>query len=51
MGLELLAREIERNGSSAEWMKAIVGPALGYAAELGTNDPANMEIMEQTLAS
>ena len=53
MGLELLARALESNGSDPSAMKGLAVPVFGYATELGlgTNDPANMEIIEQTLAS
>jgi uncharacterized protein (DUF362 family) len=52
MGLELLVREFERNGSSSAALKGTAVPIFAYAAELGlgTNDPANIEMIEQTLA-
>ncbi len=52
MGLQLLARELEKSGDSSDALTGMATPYLEYAAELGlgTNDPANMEIVEQMLA-
>ena len=52
LGLQLLSRELEKAGGSAASLVGMATPALKYAVELGlgTNDPANMEFIEQTLA-
>ncbi len=52
MGMQLLARELGKSGESSDALTGMSAPYLEYAAELGlgTNDPANMEVVEQTLA-
>ncbi len=52
MGLQLLTRELEKAGGNPASLIGMATPALKYAVELGlgTNDPANMEVIEQTLA-
>jgi hypothetical protein len=52
VGLQLLTRELEKIGGNPASLIGMATPALEYAVELGlgTNDPANMEVIEQTLA-
>ena len=52
LGLQLLARELNKVGGSPASLVGMATPAMQYAVELGlgTNDPANMQVMEQTLA-
>lgn len=52
LGLQLLSRELEKIGENAASLVGMATPAMQYAVELGlgTNDPANMEFIEQTLA-
>jgi len=52
MGLKLLTSELEKAGGNPASLIGMATPALEYAVELGlgTNDPANMEVIEQTLA-
>jgi hypothetical protein len=52
MGLQLLSRQLEKSGDSPDALTGMATPYLEYATELGlgTNDPANMEFIEQTLA-
>jgi hypothetical protein len=49
MGLQLLTRELEKDGGNPASLIGMAKPALEYAAELGlgTNDPANMDVIEQ----
>lgn len=52
MGLQLLTQELEKDGGNPASLIGMATPAFQYAVELGlgTNDPANMEAIEQTLA-
>jgi hypothetical protein len=52
MGLQLLTRELEKVGGNPASLVGMATPALEYAVELGlgTNDPTNMDIIEQTVA-
>ncbi len=52
MGLQLLTNELEKAGDNPAYLVGMATPALQYAVELGlgTNDPANMESLEQTIA-
>ena len=52
MGLKLLTSEVEKTGDNPASLIGMAEPALKYAVELGlgTNDPANMEAIEQTIA-
>ncbi len=52
MGLKLLTRELEKTGDNPAYLVGMAAPAMQYAVELGlgTNDPANMEVIEQTAA-
>jgi hypothetical protein len=51
MGLQLLTQELEKDGGNPASLIGMATPAIQYAVELGlgTSDPANMEIVEQTL--
>jgi len=51
-GLQLLTRELEKDGGDPASLVGMATPALQYAVELGlgTNDPANMDSIEQTVA-
>ena len=50
MGLQLLTRELEKDGGNPASLIGMATPAMEYAVELGlgTNDPANMQAIEQT---
>ena len=52
MGLQLLTRELEKDGGDPASLIGMATPAMEYAVELGlgTNDPANMQAIEQNLA-
>ena len=52
LGLQLLTRELEKAGGNPASLIGMATPALKYAVELGlgTNDPANMDSIEQTVA-
>jgi hypothetical protein len=52
LGLQLLTRELEKADGNPDGLIGMATPALQYAVELdlGTNDPANMEAIEQTVA-
>jgi hypothetical protein len=52
MGLQLLTRELEKVDGNPASLIGMATPALQYAVELGlgTNAPANMDVIEQTLA-
>jgi hypothetical protein len=52
LGLQLLTSELEKAGGNPASLIGMATPALQYAVELGlgTNDPANMEVIEQKLA-
>jgi hypothetical protein len=52
LGLQLLTRELEKVGGNPASLVGMATPALKYAVELGlgTNDPANMQGIEQTVA-
>lgn len=52
MGLKLLTRELEKAGDDPASVIGMATPALQYAVELGlgTNDPANMQVIEQNLS-
>ena len=52
MGLELLTRELEKDGGDPASLIGMADPSMKYAVELGlgTNDPANMQVIEQTLS-
>lgn len=52
LGLQLLSRELEKAGGSSASLIGMATPAMKYAVELGlgTNEPANMEFIEQNLA-
>ncbi len=52
MGLQLLTRELEKAGDNPASLIGMAAPAMQYAVELGigTNDPTNMEVIEQTVA-
>jgi Domain of unknown function (DUF362) len=51
LGLKLLTSELEKDGGNPASLIGMATPAVQLAAELGlgTNDPANMEVIEQTL--
>lgn len=51
LGLQLLTTEFEKAGGNPSSLISMATPALEYAAELGlgTNDPAHMEIIDQSL--
>jgi hypothetical protein len=51
MGLHLLTSELEKTGDNPAYLVGMATPALEYACELGlgTNDPSNMENIEQTI--
>ena len=52
LGLKLLTSELEKAGDDPTALVEMATPALKYAVELGlgTNDPANMQVIEQTLS-
>jgi hypothetical protein len=52
LGLKLLTDELEKDGGNPASLIGMATPAIQHAVELGlgTNDPANMEVIEQTLA-
>ncbi len=52
LGLQLLTSELKKAGGSPESLIGMATPALEYAAELGlgTNNPADIEAIEQTLS-
>ena len=52
IGLQLLTRELEKIGDNPAAAIGMATPWLQYAVELGlgTNDPAAMEVIEQTVA-
>jgi hypothetical protein len=52
MGLKLLTRELEKAGDDPASVIGMATPGLKYAVELGlgTNDPANMQAIEQNLS-
>ena len=51
MGLQLLTSELEKDGDNPASLIGMATPAMQYAVELGlgTNDPANMQAIEQNL--
>ena len=51
IGLQLLTHALEKDGGNPASLVGMATPALQYAVELGlgTNDPANMDIIEQTV--
>jgi uncharacterized protein (DUF362 family) len=51
MGLQLLSQALENDGGNPASLVGMATPAISNAAELGlgTNDQANMDIIEQTL--
>ncbi len=52
LGLQLLTQELEKAGGNPASLVGMADPIMQYAFELGlgTNDPANMEVVDQTLA-
>ncbi len=52
LGLQLLTRELEKVGGNPASLVGMAEPAFQYAVELGlgTNDLANMDAIEQTVA-
>lgn len=52
MGLQLLTSELEKSGGNPAGLNAMASPAIRYAhgLGLGTNDPANMDVIEQKIA-
>jgi hypothetical protein len=52
MGLDLLTRELEKDGGDPAYLVGLATPSMQYAVELGlgTNDPANMQVLEQSLS-
>jgi len=52
IGLQLLTRELEKDGGDPASLVGMATPALQYAVELGlgTNSQENMDIIEQTIA-
>ncbi|MFZ6029695.1 MAG: DUF362 domain-containing protein [Chloroflexota bacterium] len=51
VGLQLLSRALEADGGNPASLQGMANPYLQYAAELGlgTNDPANMVLVETSL--
>ena len=51
LGLQLLTRELEKAGGNPASQVGMAVPALQYAVELGlgANDPADMDVQEQTI--
>jgi uncharacterized protein (DUF362 family) len=51
-GLLLLTTELQKDGGNAAALTGMATPALEYAVELGlgTNDTADMDVIEQTIA-
>lgn len=52
LGMELLMRELEKIGANSAGLRGMSAPWFQHAVELdlGTNDPANIEYIEQTIA-